>query len=54
LTADTESTAKKLQTIEVGVADRCVKARETFSYAVSGRRIVDLDALAKGAPDYCT
>jgi hypothetical protein len=54
LTADTESAAKKLQTIEVGVADQCVKARETLSCAVSGCRMVKLDVLAKGALDYCT
>jgi hypothetical protein len=29
LTADTESAVKKLQTLEVGVADQCVKAQET-------------------------
>jgi hypothetical protein len=54
LTADTESAAKKLQTIKVGEADRCVKARETLSCAVSGRRIAELDVLAKDAPDCCT
>jgi hypothetical protein len=54
LTADTESAAKKLQTVEVGVADRCVKARETLSCAVSGRRIVELDVPTKGDTDYCT
>lgn len=54
LTADTEYAAKKLQTLgEVGVADRCVKARETLSCAVSGRRIVELDVLAKGLDDGC-
>jgi hypothetical protein len=51
LTADAESATKKLQIIEVGVANRCVKARETFSRTVSSRRIVELDVLAKGAPD---
>ena len=52
LTDDTESAATKLQRLgDVGVADRCVKARETSSYAVSGRRIVELDVLAKGLDD---
>jgi hypothetical protein len=40
--------------IWTGVADRCVKARETLSCAVNGRRIMELDVLAKDAPDYCT
>jgi hypothetical protein len=52
MTADTEYAAKKLQTLgEVGVADRCVKARETSSYTVNGRRIVELGVLAKGLDD---
>jgi hypothetical protein len=37
----------------VGVADRCVKARETLSCDVSGRRIVELDVQAKGLDGGC-
>jgi hypothetical protein len=50
LTADTESAAKKLQRLEVGVAD----GRGNIIYAVSGRRVVELGVLPIGLDDSYT
>jgi hypothetical protein len=50
-TADNESADEKLQILdEVGVVDRCLDEQATVpsSYAVNGRRVVELEVLAKG------